>query len=449
VTAPRVTATAPPVTELTYTAVRLADDLDPLAVYATSTARTRSYWSGRGSDLTFAAIGVVADLATTGATPDAFRSIARARLALGSRLSRHPGSPPGPDVLLVGGFAFDQPPAGADPRWAGFPSGRLVLPEILVVREDRGEVWAVVAGPAGSEGAGLETLQGTVDAAASWRPCPPPAGPAVDDADLDDPAYAALVADGLDRIAAGGLEKVVLARAVDLPLAVDPPVLAGRLRIRFPTCAVFAFTEGATTFLGASPELLVRIVGGAVETEALAGSRPRHPDPAVDAALGQELFDEPKEVAEHRFVVEELRRALVAAGATLGGGADPVLRVLPGIQHLFTPVRGRMASTATTALALAQRLHPSPAVGGTPNAAARAFIRDHERFDRGWYAAPVGWVDLDGDGELHVALRSGLAHPGGLRLFAGAGIVAGSDPERELAETTNKLHAVLDAWTGG
>jgi isochorismate synthase len=288
-----------------------------------------------------------------------------------------------------------------------------------------------------------------VAAAGSWSPSDPPGAPAVSDADLDDPAYPALVVAGLDRIAAGEMEKVVLARAVDLPLMVDPPTLVARLRARFPTCAVFAFTEEATTFLGASPELLVRIVGGAVETEALAGSRPRHPDPEVDAALGQELFDEPKEVAEHRFVVDELRRTLVASGATLAAGSDAVLRVLPGIQHLFTPVRGQMASTATTALALAQRLHPSPAVGGTPDGAARAFIRDHEGFDRGWYAAPVGWVDLDGDGELHVALRSALAHPGGLRLFAGAGIVAGSDPDRELAETTNKFHAVLDAWTGG
>lgn len=448
-TASRVTATAPPVTDLTHTAVRLPDALDPLAVYATTTTRTRAYWSGRDSDLTFAAIGVVADLATNGATPDAFRSIARARLALGSRLTRDPGSDPGPDPLLVGGFAFDQRLSGADPRWAGFPTGRLVLPEVLVVREGRGGVWAIVAGPADHDESGLDALQRMVAAAQAWTPCAPAGGSTVSDADLDDAAYPALVAAGLDRIAAGELEKVVLARAVDLPLAVDPAALVGRLRRRFPTCAVFAFTEGATTFLGASPELLVRIVGGAVETEALAGSRPRDPDPDLDAALGQELFDEPKEVAEHRFVVDELRRTLVAAGATLAEGGEPVLRVLPGIQHLFTPVRGRMASTATTALALAQRLHPSPAVGGTPDGVARAFIRDHEGFDRGWYAAPVGWVDLDGDGELHVALRSGLAHPGGLRLFAGAGIVAGSDPDRELAETTNKLHAVLDAWTAG
>lgn len=188
---------------------------------------------------------------------------------------------------------------------------------------------------------------------------------------------------------------------------------------------------------------------GRVETDALAASRPRHPDPDRDAALGEELLTDPKELAEHRFVVEALRRTLVTAGVALDERPEPALRVLPGIQHLITPVHGTMASTATSAVALASRLHPSPAVGGTPGPAAARFIREHEGFDRGWYAGPVGWIDLDGQGEFHVALRSGLLDDNGLRLFAGAGIVAGSDPDRELAETTVKLHAVLDALTGG
>jgi salicylate biosynthesis isochorismate synthase/menaquinone-specific isochorismate synthase len=197
-----------------------------------------------------------------------------------------------------------------------------------------------------------------------------------------------------------------------------------------------------------------------VATAALAGSAPRGRHPDEDRALGEALLASAKERSEHAYVVDALRGALADRCTSIDVPQAPRLRALFGIQHLETPIRGELLSDGgheTDILGLVEALHPTPAVGGVPRPAAECWLRENEGLDRGWYAAPIGWLDLAGGGDFRVALRSGLIRNGlaakgesgasRARLFAGAGLVEGSDPEAELVETRIKLRALLAPLT--
>ena len=316
--------------------------------------------------------------------------------------------------IAFAGFGFaDRPGSGA---WDGFPSGRLVVPERVV----RG----LAVGTGSSDGGGeLRVEDGTR------------------------PSYRDAVKRAAEAIDAGELGKVVVAREVDAVGNIDPAEVLARLSGRFESCAIFGFGRGRSCFVGASPEVLVELDDDLVTTYAVAGTAPRGLSPAEDAANAQQLVNDPKEQAEHRYVVDYLRTRFALAGVELDPTGDTDVRTLPGIHHLQTAVTGRIVPEPGLALRLVGALHPTPAVGGTPSSFAQRWIADHEGFDRGWYAGPVGWIDHRGCGSFYVALRSALIGPDSMRLFAGAGIVAGSDPEHELVETDIKLAAILDVVT--
>ncbi|MBS0663539.1 MAG: isochorismate synthase [Verrucomicrobia bacterium] len=259
--------------------------------------------------------------------------------------------------------------------------------------------------------------------------------------------YRAAVARALGRIGAGEFEKIVLARAIDL--RTDQPlhplrVLNG-LRERFPECYAFSLANGrGQSFIGASPERLVRVSRGVLETEALAGSIRRGATASEDAALGSALQHSEKDLREQRLVLETIAGRLGQLGVTVEHPAQPGLRRLANVQHLHTPVRAVLGEQVSLLRALAW-LHPTPAVGGTPVAAAVARIPELEAFPRGLYAGAIGWVNARGGGEFFVGIRSALVDGTSARVYAGAGIVAGSNPDREFAETDLKFRAMLDA----
>ena len=264
----------------------------------------------------------------------------------------------------------------------------------------------------------------------------------------DDRRYQQLVSDAVAAIKEGQLGKVVLARSVTRG-PVDVGKVLRSLRHRFPTCAVFAFGVGDRVFLGASPEPLVTLHGDRLTTVALAGTTGTDDDPAKDRALAQAMASSTKIQAEHRFVVEDIVDRLATLGLDADAQREPDVMRLARVQHLQTAIeatidRRRGEVGDMDVLRAANVLHPSPAVAGTPTPDALTWINENEYLDRGWYAAPVGWCDLDGDGELRVALRSALVDADQVELFAGAGVVAGSDPSEELAETAVKLRALLD-----
>ena len=259
--------------------------------------------------------------------------------------------------------------------------------------------------------------------------------------------YRAVVAKAVARIEAGEFTKIVLARAQEF--ASDQPlhplrVLNG-LRQRFPDCYAFSLANGrGQSFIGASPERLVRVSKGVLETEALAGSIRRGAGASEDAALAGTLLRSEKDRREHQHVLAAITARLEHLGLAPEYAAEPGLRRLANVQHLHTPIRAALPENVRL-LAVLAALHPTPAVGGAPLAAAVAAIRGLENFPRGLYAGAIGWSNARGGGEFFVGLRSALVDGGMARVYAGAGIVAGSTPEKEFAETELKFKAMLEA----
>jgi len=257
------------------------------------------------------------------------------------------------------------------------------------------------------------------------------------------------VARAVQGIRAGEVEKVVLAREVDVhaPVEHDPAAILGLLRTEFPSCYVFAVGRGEATFIAASPELLVRRDGQRASTVALAGSIGRSADPAVDDHLGERLLRSDKDREENAIVARRIARALGPLAVWVTAAPEPVLVRVANIQHLATPIRAQLAEPVP-AIELVGALHPTPAVGGEPREIAIGMIPALEGIDRGWYAGAIGWTDATGDGEFCVALRCALLRGHHARLYAGGGIVRDSDPAAELVETEVKLAALLPLLAG-
>lgn len=244
-----------------------------------------------------------------------------------------------------------------------------------------------------------------------------------------------------DRITAGTVRKVVAARHTVLELAQpgDARTVLAQLKQRFPGCTRFAFWRDGAAFIGATPEFLVARHGAKVVTEALAGS--------VERGRADALLQSPKERDEHQLVVDVIVQALKPFCIELHTAPQPRIRELPNLLHMQTPIEGRLRRE-THVLDLVRALHPTPAVGGVPTKQAVDWILTHESVSRGWYSAPIGWVDEHGDGEFAVALRSGLMHGQEVWVYAGAGIMRDSDPTAEYAETELKMQALLGAVYG-
>lgn len=259
--------------------------------------------------------------------------------------------------------------------------------------------------------------------------------------------YCNIVQRAVDRIVAGEFEKIVLARAKDLvaDTAMNPMQTLHGLRQRFSECFSFSLANGhGQSFIGASPERLVRGYGGMLTTEALAGSTGRGKEEDEDAQLGLALLDSEKDRHEHQLVLDSILRRLKPLGLQLEYAPTPSLRRLANVQHLHTPIKTALP-VGVRLLDVIARLHPTPAVGGVPRESALAGIRSLETFPRGLYAGAIGWIDSRGNGEFFVGLRSALIDGPRARMYAGAGIVAASKPAQELAETELKFQAMKAA----
>jgi menaquinone-specific isochorismate synthase len=261
------------------------------------------------------------------------------------------------------------------------------------------------------------------------------------DGSLTAPEWEQAVAAAVGRITRGDLRKVVLARDLyaSAEAPIDPRVLLRRLAARYPDC----FTFACAGLVGATPELLIRRDGREVSSLVLAGTKPRGATEAEDERLATELTSSLKENEEHRYAAASLREALAPLCETLEVAKTELIKYA-NVQHLGTRVHGTLAVNRS-ALALVAALHPSAAVGGTPTDAAVELIRELENMDRERYAGPVGWMDAEGNGEWGIALRCAQLDGHRARLFAGCGIVAGSDPAAELAETQVKFRPMQTA----
>ncbi|WP_052888923.1 isochorismate synthase [Thermogemmatispora carboxidivorans] len=435
--------------------------LDPLICFAIGPAlgfTERFYWQEPGEQRILVGLGSAVTLEAQGS--ERFHQLAGAwqRLAAEALIVAEPAPAGHGQLLLFGGFAFD-PEQPRSTLWEDFPDGLLMLPTFLLTFATSeptltvnvlveaamdplqlgdtvmAQLEALARALASLPAVPLSTAAVATPSSLRLEPLLPPA------------AWKAQVARAVDQIRSGAYDKVVLARAMRLLRQdgiFEPEPALQRLREGYQEAYLFAFSRAGSCFLGATPERLVQAQGGAVETMALAGSAPRGRSPHEDEQLARELLGSSKNQREHQIVVEMLRQALGRLCTEIHSDPEPRLRRLKNIQHLETRITGKLSSGRSVLEAL-EELHPTPAVGGFPRAAALAAIRSGEQLDRGWYAAPIGWVDAAGNGSFAVALRSALLRGQEATLFAGGGIVADSDPASEYAETQWKFRAMLGA----
>jgi menaquinone-specific isochorismate synthase len=354
---------------------------------------------------------------------------------------------PGTGPLAFGSFTFDPASDGSV----------LIVPRVIVGRDGTGTAWLTTVSD-GREPAGRQSWPGA--AGPEEEPGPPagiPSGSSLrwHDGSLSALEWAHAVELAVDRITSGrhdlgtpdpaALRKVVLARDVFAAAAepIDPRVVLRRLAARYPDCYTFAVAD----LVGATPELLIRRQGREVSALILGGTLPRGAQPREDQELGAALLASAKNTEEHEYAVDSIREVLAPLCTSLVIPSRPSLLKLANLHHLGTAVRGTLAADQSV-LSLADAVHPPAAVCGTPTEVALELIRELEHMERGRYAGPVGWVDAAGNGEFGIALRCAeLAGPRA-RLFAGCGIVAGSDPVAEVAETEVKFLPMRQALEG-
>ncbi len=346
----------------------------------------------------------------------------------------------GIDPRAFVGFSY-RPEGGLGTEWDGFSPAVSVIPVVSVIGTRESAELVVVLPPGRSWGPVAEVLSQLSD------PGPPATGRTTDLSIESRPApteWEGAVANAVDSIRAGLFEKVVMARSVlvtsDVPYR--PFDLVSRLRMTYPECYVFGWQQGDRVFVGASPELLVERVGTRVRSHPLAGSAPRGSNEEEDRAFGELLMSSGKDRREHRFVVDDITERLGPLTTSLHVDHVPSLRKTTHVQHLSTEVRGDLVDSIHV-FDLAGTLHPTPAVGGSPRDEADRFLAKEELIDRGWYAGGIGWANRKGDGELAISLRCALIQGRTALLYAGAGIVADSNPAAELEETRLKFRTMM------
>ncbi len=402
------------------TTIRLDADLDPFALGA----RTGLLWSD--GDLALAGLGAARRIGVERPTGSVDAQAALAAMAGPDDVER-----PGTSAVAFGAFPFDRS-----------LTAELVVPSIVIGRDREGRRWLTRIGD------GSLSVDGAHSTVAAELERRVPAGPEPSTFRLDSTLAPEIWRDEVvgfarDRIRNGDLVKAVLARELVLRTdhPIDPALIVERLRAAYPAAIVFA-VDG---FVGASPELLVSRRHDVVRAHPLAGTAPRSSDPATDAALSAGLLSSDKDRWEHRITIDWLLDTLLPFCSYVDAEPEPTIVTLANVHHLGTRVEGRLSSPPGSVLELVAALHPTPAVGGDPQAIALDLIEGLERADRGRYAGPVGWVDAAGNGSFAVGLRSAEIVGSMARLFAGVGVVADSDPAAELAETRSKFQAMLGA----
>lgn len=420
---------ASPTPRLAVRTVPLDDaPADLLALLPALPAGELFSWVRRGTGIV--GWGVAARVDTAGATRFADARVWWDGIVAGADVDDRVGRP-GAGLVAFGSMAY----SAASPT-----GGALVVPRVVVGTDESG-AWLTTVSVDGDTGPSPDLTDLAALAAA-----PAPAQPGdirFADGDQSAAAYVAAVEQAVARIGAGDVEKVVLARDLVATSGspVDPRHLLRRLAETYPSTWVFS-VDG---LVGATPEMLVRLSKGLVTSRVLAGTIRRTGDAERDDALAGQLARSSKDLEEHEYAVASVAQALRPHTTSMNVPEAPFVLHLPNVMHLASDVTAVLGAHATS-LELAESLHPSAAVCGTPRAAADALIAELEAMDRGRYAGPVGWLSADGDGEWGIGLRSGAVEgTHQVRLYAGCGIVAGSVPQAELGETDAKLLPMRDA----
>ena len=428
-------------------------DVLPLLAHPSDKNTTRVYWEHPSRGFAYAGLGTVlkfkqGNVHDTHGIKEQILDILKMGIYVGDNALIGP--------RMIGGFAFSQY-EGCDSTWKEFPRVQFLLPECLATLTDDG-AWLTISRlikPNEKSDNIIESFKQTISYYENRLPVTlPPISQVAVDKYRDIPQrdeYNQTIFSVLGHIKPGEMEKVVISRSHHVKVGKDFKMVSAIqvLRNAYPNCISFCFAfPGEGIFFGSTPERLVRLKNGFVETEALAGTIGRGNNMEEDRILGESLLDSHKEREEHRLVREQILRKLSPVISDLQHPDMPKIMKLKNVQHLQTPISGKLDEDATV-LDLVTRLHPTSAVAGTPTSEAMEIIRKMETHDRGWYSGPIGWLDEKGDGEFYVALRSALVKDEEAHVFAGGGIVSESHPDKEWDETELKLQPILSALSGG
>jgi menaquinone-specific isochorismate synthase len=436
-----------------------AEGVDVYTFLRHAQGQPRFYWRDGRTGITLAGLGVA--LSLMGWSEVRYRQLQRQAQELFERAMLLDDAPPLAAPRLFGGFSFRQDFV-PDFTWAAFHPAHFILPHYQLVHYE-GQSWLTINAllPPGEDPSALHaSLQEALHTRYTFlraeegsrgpgdgSPTPGANGAYQIRYPLSQEEWSAMIEAAIAAFASTPLRKVVLARISELrrPDMIDVDAALHYLDTHYPECYTFLVEPRPNhAFFGATPELLVAVNGEELETMGLAGSTKRGSTPAEDEQLAGDLLNSAKDRHEQALVVDLLRERLAPITSRLDIPAAPVVMQLSNIQHLYTPVHGQLKE-ANGVLPLVEILHPTPALGGLPRDLALDFIQNHEGIPRGWYAAPVGWIDHNLDGVFAVAIRSAVVQRNRAWLYAGAGIVSDSRPAREWEETGWKFRPMLGA----
>ena len=435
-----------------------APNLSPALFMQEAQGMERFFWQDAQDGIIFAGFGAAANLFAWGAGRIAsIQEQAKALFETAVILnSDHQVAHANPLAAprLFGGFSFREDYA-PDNAWASFHPAHFILPHYQLVQHGDGS-WLTINAlipidetPSDSVPMLKEALALRYHALqAATLTATPPITPAEQRYPMAFPAWEQMLGGAIDEIENGRLQKVVLSRVSELRFdkRVNIDGAMAYLGDQYADCYRFLFEPRPHhAFFGATPELLAKVNGRTIHTMALAGSIERGATDHDDDLLGSQLIDSPKDRHEHDLVVTSILERLALLTSQLEIAPQPGLYKLSNIQHLYSPVRGTLLR-GDGILPIIKVLHPTPALGGSPRRKAMSYIREAESVPRGWYGAPVGWIDVNLDGAFAVGIRSAVAQEKRVWLYAGAGIVADSEPEKEWDETGLKFMPILNAF---
>ncbi|HLQ72847.1 MAG TPA: isochorismate synthase [Bacillota bacterium] len=406
----------------------------------------RYFWMSAAKDFSFAGVGSA--FVSTSDTGDAFEQTKNCwEQLVRDAVIHNPYKEKGTGIVNVGGFTFDPKKPKTD-VWKDYADGHFVIPTFLLTKVN-GKTYLTTTIRVTEEmdsNQVVEDLSVKASRLMSERVNLPKQAEVIQKNELAVSEWSETVKRARKEIRLQRAKKIVIAREMRIQMnkGAEISTLLNELINNQSDCYIFAYEQNDSCFVGATPERLVKITGDELLSTCLAGTFPRGKTIEEDLMIRNNLLHDAKNLEEHAYVVDMIRKSITPYCATVHIEKKPVVLPLKNLQHLYTPVKARLKRT-TSVLDIVKRLHPTPALGGEPADVSLSFIREYESLDRGWYGAPIGWMDSNANSEFIVAIRSGLFQGNEASLFAGGGIMKDSEMDLEYEETIVKFSPMLQA----
>lgn len=419
--------------------------VDPIQFYeaAKQTKKNRLFWTSHSQDLVIVGIGNSYEMIAHTSRFEKMEKLWKS--LLGHAIIHNPYKVPGTGILALGGMSFD-PRKETSNLWKQFRPSQMIVPEYTLTKY-KNKYYFTTTIKVNKENESFEMIRNIEDIKFNLLQDPKPlpsAAYAIDKKEINSNKWMESVKQAIKEINENKAKKIVLARKIRLQLNknAEIAVILNKLLKTQTNSYIFAFEQNEECFIGATPERLVKVNENKLLSTCLAGTAPRGRSEQEDMEIAKQLLSDKKNLEEHFYVVHMIKNKIGKYCTNINVPDQPVVYPLKNLQHLYTPVSAEIKREYSI-FNIIKELHPTPALGGVPRNEALTFIRKHELLDRGWYGAPIGWVDSNKNSEFAVAIRSGLIQNDEVSLFAGCGVMKDSDPLVEYKETDIKFAPML------